>query len=69
MNTFMINFFLINVDFVRDIVLNTVLVMTEKFKESIGKGNTIGALLTDLSKALNCIDHALLISELSAIEF
>ena len=69
MNTFMINFFLINVDFVRDIVLNTVLVMTEKFKESIGKGNTIGALLTDLSKALNCIDHALLIAELSAIGF
>ena len=43
--------------------------MTEKFKESIGKGNAIGALLNDLSKALDFIDHALLIAELSAIGF
>ena len=40
--------------------------MTEKFKESIGEGNAFGALLTDLLKAFDCIDHTLLIAKLSA---
>ena len=31
---------------------HSLLVMTEKFKESIDKGNAFGALLTDLSKLL-----------------
>ena len=30
--------------------------MTEKFKESVDKGNAFGSLLTDLSKAFDCID-------------
>ena len=45
---------------------HSLLVMTEKFKESIDKGNAFGALLTDLSKAFNCIDDTLLIAKLSA---
>ena len=36
------------------------LVMLEKFKESVDKGNEFGALLTDLSKAFDFIDHKLI---------
>ena len=40
------------------------LVMVEKFKEPIDRGNVFGALLTDLSKAFDCINHRLLIAKL-----
>ena len=40
------------------------LVMLEKFKESVDKGNEIGALLTDLSKKFDWIDHKLLVAKL-----
>ena len=40
------------------------LVMLEKFKEVIDRGNQFGALLTDLSKAFDCFDHKLLIAKL-----
>ena len=40
------------------------LVITEKFKEAIDRGNEFGALLTDLSKAVDCINHPLLIAKL-----
>ena len=40
------------------------LVMIEKIKETIDKGNEFGALLTDLSKAFDCINNPLLIAKL-----
>ena len=39
--------------------------MLEKFKEAIDKRNQFGGLLTDLSKAFDCIDHKPLIAKLS----
>ena len=40
------------------------LVLLEKYKESVDKGNGLGALLTDLPKSFGCIDHKLLIAKL-----
>ena len=34
------------------------------FKESVDNGNEFVALLTDLSKAFDCIDHSLLLAKL-----
>ena len=36
----------------------------QNFKEAIDKGNEFGTLLTDLSKAFDCINHPLLIAKL-----
>ena len=41
------------------------MVMLEKFKKSRDKGEEFGALITDVSKAVDCIDHNLLITKLS----
>ena len=38
--------------------------MLEKFKEAVDRGNQFGALLTNLSKAFDFIDHKLLIAKL-----
>ena len=38
--------------------------MTEKIKNAIDKGEEAGILLTDLSKAFDCILHDLLIAKL-----
>ena len=42
------------------------LVMTEKFKEAIDRGDKFGALLTDLSKAFHCINYPLLIAKIDS---
>ena len=43
--------------------------MLEKWKKSTDKDKTFGALLTDLSKVFNCLDHDLLIAKLNAFGF
>ena len=44
-------------------------VMIEKFKIGIDNGKIAGALLTDLSKAFDCLNHDLLIAKLHAYGF
>ena len=45
-------------------VQHCLLVMIEKFKEAIDRGNGFGAFLTDFSKAFDCINHPPLIAKL-----
>ena len=59
-----------NVVSVRDIVCNIcLLVLIEKCRKVLDKRGFAGLLLTDLSKAFDCIDHELQIAKLHAYGF
>ena len=45
------------------------LARTEKWRKNFDKGGETGAVLTDLSKAFDCIDHNLLIAKLDVYGF
>ena len=45
------------------------LAMIEKWKKAVDNGNVFGALLTDLSKAFDCLPHDLIIAKLKSYGF
>ena len=48
------------------IVVNCLLPMIEKWRESFDQGGAYGALLTDFSKAFDCLRHEFIIAKLYA---
>ena len=45
------------------------LALLEKWKTAVGKGNVLGAFLTDLSNAFDCLNHERFMAKLSSYEF
>ena len=52
-----------------DSTQQSLLAMLEKWKRSVDSGNAFGALLTDLSKAFNCLNHQFLTGKVNAHGF
>ena len=59
----------IDVGFVRDIAQNDLLAMIEKWRPCVDDDQIGGAILTDLLKAFECINHDLLIAKLAEYGF
>ena len=47
-------------------VVNCLLPMIQKCRDSLDQGSAYGALLTDLSKVFDCLPHELIIAKLHA---
>ena len=43
--------------------------MLEAWKRALDRKKCVGAVLTDVSKAFNCLNHELVIAKLEAYEF
>ena len=67
----MISFYQINnVSFEKDIVRNIAFLnLLEKWKKSVDKGKSFGALFIELSKAFDCLDHELLTEKTNTYGF
>ena len=48
---------------------HVLITMIEKARKILNKGRTFGALLTNLSKAFDCMTHGLLVAKLHALNF
>ena len=48
---------------------NILISLTEEWRKKLDNNFVVGAVLTDLSKAFDCIPHNLLIAKLSAFNF
>ena len=55
----------IDVGFVRDVAQDDLLAMIEKWRPCVDDDQIGGAILTDLLKAFECINHGLLIAQLA----
>ena len=66
----MIKCIVISINFLQNIIAqHYLLVMIEKMKEARDKNKVCAAVLTDLSKAFDCLKHDLLIAKLHAFGF
>ena len=68
--TLIIFYLNINLDFRKGYNAQHCLVsMIKKWKESVDSGGAFGTLMTDLSKAFDCLHHELLIANIDAYGF
>ena len=67
--TWIQNYQLINAGFEKSNLKNCLLFMVEKLRQCLNNKGSTGILLTDLSKAFDCLVHDLLIAKLHAYGF